>query len=78
MPCYELAQSFGCILPIASLISFSFLDHGPLRCIVDCVQVNAMLVELRMEEVAGFDLSVMDAYRWHPHAERVELDRCAA
>lgn len=39
-------------------------------------QVYAMLVELRMGEVAGFDLSVMDAYRWHPHTERIDLDRC--
>ena len=37
-----------------------------------------MLVELCMGEVAGFDLSVMDAYRWHPHIERVNLSKCVA
>lgn len=34
-----------------------------------------MLVELCIGEVAGFDLSVMDTYRWHPHIERINLSR---
>jgi hypothetical protein len=42
------------------------------------LQVYAMLMELRIGEVAGFDLSVMDAYRWHPHIERIDLSRCVA
>jgi hypothetical protein len=37
-----------------------------------------MLVELRLGDVAGFDLSVMDAYRWHPHLERVNLSKCVS
>jgi hypothetical protein len=37
-----------------------------------------MLVELCIGEVAGFDLCVMDAYRWHPHIERVNLNKCVA
>lgn len=38
-------------------------------------QVWAMLVEMRVENVAGFDLSVLNQYRWYPGLERVELDR---
>lgn len=38
-------------------------------------QVYAMLVEMRVGHAAGFDLSVMDRYRWHPGLERVQLDR---
>lgn len=34
-----------------------------------------MLVEMRVGHAAGFDLSVMDRYRWHPGLERVQLDR---
>ena len=38
-------------------------------------QVWAMLVEMRVGHVAGFDLSVLNRYRWYPGLERVELDR---
>lgn len=34
-----------------------------------------MLVEMRVGCVAGFDLSVLNRYRWYPGLERVELDR---
>ncbi len=40
-------------------------------------QVWALLAEMRVGPAAGFDLSVMDRYRWHPGLERVELDRRA-
>ena len=36
-----------------------------------------MLLELRVGQVRGFDLSLLDAYRWHPGTERVEIDRFA-
>ena len=38
-------------------------------------QVWAMLVEMRVGCVAGFDLSILNQYRWYPGLERVELDR---
>ncbi len=38
-------------------------------------QVYAALVEVRLGDVAGFDLTTMNAYRWHPHTERVDLSR---
>ena len=38
-------------------------------------QVWAMLVEMRVGCVAGFDLSVLNRYRWYPGLERMELDR---
>ena len=34
-----------------------------------------MLLELRVGRVCGFDLSALDAYRWHPGTERVDIDR---
>ncbi len=34
-----------------------------------------MLLELRVGQVRGFDLSSLDAYRWHPGTERIEIDR---
>lgn len=38
-------------------------------------QVYACLVELRVGTVNGFDLSTLNAYWWHPGAERMELAR---
>ena len=40
------------------------------------VQVRAMLLALCVGQVRGFDLSSLDAYRWHPGTERVDIDRC--
>ncbi len=37
-----------------------------------------MLVSVRLEEVAGFDLSYLNRYRWHPQSERVDLSRSEA
>ena len=34
-----------------------------------------MLIELRIGEVSGFDLSALNAYCWYPHPERIELSR---
>jgi hypothetical protein len=57
-------------------------DHSSKTCsgayAMPMLQVFAMLVELRIGDVAGFDLSVMDAYRWHPHLERVDLSKCVS
>ena len=39
------------------------------------LQVRAMLLELRVGDVRGFNLSALDAYRWHPGTERVDIDR---
>ncbi len=39
------------------------------------MQVRAMLLELCVGQVRGFDLSSLDAYRWHPGTERIEIDR---
>lgn len=38
-------------------------------------QVYACLLELRVGAVNGFDLSALNAYWWHPGAERMELAR---
>ncbi|KAL4447971.1 hypothetical protein ABPG75_005190 [Micractinium tetrahymenae] len=43
------------------------------------VAVHACLLELRVGQVSGFDLSALNAYWWHPGAgsERLELGRLA-
>ena len=36
-----------------------------------------MLLEMCVGQVCGFDLSSLDAYRWHPGTENVDIDRSA-
>ena len=38
-------------------------------------QVYAVLLELRVGEVCGFDLSTLNSYWWHPGTERLDLSR---
>ena len=38
-------------------------------------QVWAALVSVQLGDVAGFDLSYLNRYRWHPQAEKVDLAR---
>lgn len=42
---------------------------------VGFMQVWGMLVEMRIGTVSGFDLSALNAFRWHPHHEKVDLSR---
>lgn len=35
----------------------------------------AVLLELRVDSISGFDLSALNAYWWYPHAERMDLGR---
>ncbi len=45
-------------------------------CVPGSITVNAALLSLRMETVSGFDVSSLNAYRWHPQAARLlELAR---
>ena len=37
-----------------------------------------MLVELRIDDVSGFDLSALNVFRWHPHHDKVDLSRYVA
>ena len=39
------------------------------------LQVWAMLAEMRIDDVSGFDLSPLNVFRWHPQQERVNLDK---
>jgi len=34
-------------------------------------------VEMRIDSISGFDLSALNAFRWHPHHDRVDLSRYA-
>ena len=39
------------------------------------VRIRAVLVELSLPRINGFDLSPLDSYRWYPGDERVDLQR---
>jgi len=43
------------------------------RVIPSRVRVKAQLIELRLDQVSGFDLSALNAYRWHPQAAKLDL-----
>ena len=43
------------------------------RVIPSRVRVMAQLIELRLDQVNGFDLSALNAYRWHPQAAKQDL-----
>ena len=40
-------------------------------CVPGSITVNAVLLSLRIETVSGFDVSSLNAYRWHPQAARL-------
>lgn len=40
-------------------------------------QVKALLIEMRITDVCGFDISYLNRYRWHPSQERVDMSRCS-
>jgi hypothetical protein len=45
-------------------------------CSCCLMQVWAMLAEMRITDVSGFDVSALNRYRWHPGQESTDLDRC--
>lgn len=45
------------------------------RVIPERLTVHAVLGQLLVNTVDGFDLSPMNAYRWHPGHQSVQLDR---
>eukprot|EP00899_Mesostigma_viride_P015398 jgi/Mesvir1/2385/Mv22134-RA.2 len=49
------------------------LEHGNASVIPARATVHACLAESRLQEVSGFDLHFMNAYKWHPYKERVHL-----
>ena len=40
------------------------------------VEVWGVLLDSALGAVAGFDLSAMNTYQWHPHAADVDLRKC--
>lgn len=54
--------------------SYGFL-HGESLSRSLCMQVRAMLVEMRISDVCGFDLSGLNRYRWNPGHEKIDLSR---
>ena len=62
-------------LPHAASAVLSHTLSDTLTCGVGSIQVWAMLVEMRIDTVSGFDLSALNTFRWHPHSERVDLSR---
>ena len=43
------------------------------RVIPSRIQVKAQLIGLRLDSVSGFDLSVLNTYRWHPQALKQDV-----
>ncbi|OUS43892.1 molecular co-chaperone STI1 [Ostreococcus tauri] len=43
------------------------------RIIPSRVRVKAQLIALRLDRVSGFDLTALNAYRWHPQASKQDL-----
>ena len=39
-------------------------------------KVKAMLMEMCITDMCGFDISYLNRYRWHPSQERVDMSRC--
>jgi protein arginine N-methyltransferase 7 len=62
IPVLRAARQMGMLAPDA-------------RIVPRAAQLHAMLIELRLDTVRGFDLTAMNAYRWHPTAETVQLGR---
>ena len=78
-----------CDLVITDLFDHALLGKGILRAIdrigkqklaspnarviPSHVSIKAQLIEFRLEAVSGFDLSALNAYRWHPQASKQDL-----
>jgi len=43
------------------------------RVIPSRVRIMAQLIELRLDQISGFDLTALNAYRWHPQAAKQDL-----
>ncbi|KAK9863942.1 hypothetical protein WJX84_003683 [Apatococcus fuscideae] len=62
------------LLPAVDYASQHLLNPGA-TIVPNTLEVWAVLVSVQLEEVAGFDLSYLNRYRWHPQSERVDLSR---
>jgi protein arginine N-methyltransferase 7 len=62
------------VLPSIEIASSRLLKPG-VRVIPQSIQVKSMLMELRISDVSGFDLSYLNTYRWNPAHEKISLDR---
>ena len=62
------------MLPAIEMASSRLLKAG-VRVIPQCITVKAMLLELRITQISGFDLSYLNSYRWHPGHEKINLNR---
>jgi predicted RNA methylase len=50
------------------------LAHPTSVVVPSRLRVMAVLIELRMDGVSGFDLRSLNAYRWHPQAAKIDLE----
>ena len=62
------------VLPSIEIASSRLLKPG-VRVIPQSIQIKSMLMELRISDVSGFDLSYLNTYRWNPAHEKINLDR---
>lgn len=71
-----LQHSFSVLLLLSlSLLAENSASKAALPLLHLRLQVTAVLVEILIGEVSGFDLSALNTYRWFPHHERTNLDR---
>ncbi len=65
-------------MQLCTLFNYVFLGAQQPCYSQPSLQVWGMLVEMRIDSISGFDLSALNAFRWHPHHDRVDLSRYAA
>ena len=60
------------LLPTLDHAARKLLQPGAV-VVPSAIRISAVLMEMRVGKVCGFDLSYLDVYRWHPKDERVDL-----
>ena len=61
------------LLKTVDLVGEKKLATPDAQIIPSRMRVKAQLIELRLERVSGFDLTALNAYRWHPQASKQNL-----
>ncbi|QDZ17548.1 S-adenosyl-L-methionine-dependent methyltransferase [Chloropicon primus] len=62
------------LLPSLEIASSRLLKQG-VRVVPQRIHVKAALLELRISEISGFNLTYLNSYRWHPVHEKMDLHR---
>ena len=62
------------LIPSLEVASSRLLKQG-VRVVPQRIKVKSTLMELRISQISGFDLSYLNSYRWHPSHEKLNLNR---